>query len=65
MPTLSIHDDNGKETVKVTIRNLDPSEATIAVLSALKPLKEVPPPRKTRSDAGKPKRKPAETITTP
>lgn len=62
MPHLSITDDKGIETVKVVIRNLDPTDSLMAILGALKPLPEVTPPgtRKERSDKGKPKpKKPA------
>lgn len=57
MPLLTVSDDNGRITCQVTIRNLDPSDTITAILAALKPLKEIPPPRKRRSDAGKPKKK--------
>lgn len=57
MPRLTITDDKGRETVKVEIRNLDPTDSLMAILGALKPLPEVPDPggRKPRKDKGKPR----------
>lgn len=61
MPILRIDDDNGKELLRVTIRAVDPSAATVAILDALR---ELPEPKRQRSDKGKrrePKLLPAAT----
>lgn len=50
MPTLTITSDDGKEIVRVTIKQVDPTAATVAVLGAIDKLA---PARKPRSDKGK------------
>lgn len=60
MPTLSITSDEGKELLRIQIRRLDPDEATIAILKAIK---ELPEPRKTRKDAGRKRAQPEPEIT--
>lgn len=52
MQTLSITNSEGQQIVSVQIADVDPTEATVAVLTALKTIKA---PRKTRADAGKPR----------
>ena len=54
MPVLTITDDEGKETLRLTIKRIDPSAATIAILDALR---DIPEPKKPRSDRGR-KRQP-------
>lgn len=53
--TLTIADETDTEILRVRTKRIDAEEAITAILAALKPLKELPPPRKRRSDAGKPK----------
>lgn len=49
MPQLTMISDDGEELLRVTIRNVEPSVATVAILKALD---AIPQPRKTRADAG-------------
>ena len=50
MPALTITSDEGKEIVKVTIKEVDPTAATVAILGAIDKLT---PKRKARSDKRK------------
>lgn len=54
MPTLYIVDDDGTtELIKAKLaKNINPAKATMAVLGAIENLE---PPRKPRSDRGKPR----------
>ena len=62
---LTLASESGKILAQATLKNVDPSDALVAVLGALKPLPEIATGRKTRSDKGKPKKKtPASGTTT-
>lgn len=50
MPYITMHSDDGKEVARVQIRDLDPADVTIAILESVR---DIPEPRKPRSDRGK------------
>lgn len=52
MNTLTVVDDDGTQLLMVRIQDVDPSLALPAILEALRNL---PKPRKPRSDKGQPK----------
>ena len=63
---LTLSSESGKIIAQATLKNVDPSDALVSILGALKALPEVQTGRKKRSDAGKPKprRTPASGTTT-
>lgn len=62
---LTLSSESGKILAQATLKNVDPSDALVAVLGAIKLLPEIHTGRKERSDKGKPKKKsPAGGIST-
>lgn len=60
MPILTITNDEGRETLKMDIAEVDPELAVPEILASLRAVREsqapVPKPRKPRSDKGHPRK---------